>query len=221
MKKALIISVLFFLFFCGYSQNDSLLPQKHLVEFSGVILNADSLTPVSFAHIFNKNRNSGDVADYYGYFTIIGKTYDTIVFSSVGYKKAEYIIPDSLITGTYSLIQVMVNDTIHLSGAVVHPWSNYEQFKRAFLQLEIPEDDYDRAKKNLARAELKEKFEKMPMTASMNYKNYINQQVYDMSYTGMQPQSLTSMVNNPLLNPFAWAKFFEAWKNGDFKRKDN
>jgi len=24
----------------------------------------------------------------------------------------------------------------------------------------------------------------------------------------------------PILNPFAWAKFIQAWRNGDFKRKD-
>ena len=60
----------------------------------------------------------------------------------------------------------------------------------------------------------------IPMDGSMNYRNYINKQVYNYSYLGMQKPNLTSMMNNPLLNPFAWAEFIKAWKRGDFNKDD-
>jgi len=51
------------------------------------------------------------------------------------------------------------------------------------------------------------------MDGSMNYRNYMDQQVGRLYYRG-QAQPI------PLFNPFAWAEFVKAWKRGDFKRKD-
>jgi hypothetical protein len=54
--------------------------------------------------------------------------------------------------------------------------------------------------------------ENLPMDAGANYHNYIENQTSKLYYFGQQqPFSI--------LNPFAWAKFIQAWKNGDFKRK--
>jgi hypothetical protein len=41
----------------------------------------------------------------------------------------------------------------------------------------------------------------------------MNQQYTRMYYAGQYPSI-------SLLNPVAWAKFIQAWKNGDFKRKE-
>ena len=53
----------------------------------------------------------------------------------------------------------------------------------------------------------------MPMDGSMNYRNYMDNQVSKLYYRG-QAQPIT------VFNPFAWAEFIKAWKRGDFKRKD-
>jgi len=53
----------------------------------------------------------------------------------------------------------------------------------------------------------------MGMDGSMNFKNQMQQQYSKLYYAGQLPP-------NNLLNPIAWAKFIQAWQNGDFKRKE-
>ncbi len=135
---------------------------------------------------------------------------DTIVFSSIGYKKGVYIIPDTLVENKYSLIQLLSQDTVMLAETVIYPWPTKEQFKYAFLHIDIPDDDLERAKNNLSLHEMKTRMENMPMDGSMNYKNYINNYTSKLYYIGQLPP-------NNLLNPLAWAQFIEAWRSGKFK----
>ena len=95
----------------------------------------------------------------------------------------------------------------------VYPWPTKEQFKKAFLALELPEDDIIRADRNMARADVKERMTGMAMDASLNYKYSQQQYQSKLYYAGQLPP-------NNLLNPIAWAKFIKAWKNGDFKKKN-
>jgi len=186
--------------------------QEGLIQFSGVVVSSDSLHPISFASIIIKNTSRGTISDYYGFFSLVAKRNDTIEFSSVGFKKAWYIIPDTLKENRYSLIQMLTTDTILLKETFVYPWPTQEQFREAFIRLHIPDDDLERAKKNLARAEMKERMESMPADGSLNYKYSMQARQSQLYYVGQyQP--------NNLLNPIAWAKFIEAWKRGDFKRK--
>ncbi|NNC85275.1 MAG: carboxypeptidase-like regulatory domain-containing protein, partial [Bacteroidia bacterium] len=67
---------------------------------------------------------------------------------------------------------------------------------------------------NLDDKVLAELAEDLPMDGSMNFKLANQQRSSQMYYAGQLPP-------NNLLNPIAWAKFIQAWKNGDFKRKDN
>lgn len=214
--KILILINLFFISTVIQAQKK----EKELVQFSGVVVSADSLLPVPFTNIVDKTTGRGTMSDYYGFFSFVAQMGDTVWFSSIGYKKAIYVIPDTLDENRYSLIQLMTQDTILLSETVILPWPTREQFKQAFLNLDIPDDDLERAKKNLARAEMKDRMNSLSMDGSMNHRNYVSKQIYNYSYMGMQKPSLTGMMNNPLLNPFAWAEFIKSWKRGDFKRED-
>jgi hypothetical protein len=216
-------SVRFMLFlFCLVQLHDAHSQQDKgdLVQFSGVVVTADSILPISFTHIYSRNSGRGTVADLNGFFSFVAHKGDVIIFSAIGFKKAYYRIPDSLQGDHYSLFQVMSADTIYLTETLIYPWPTQEQFRQAFLALRAPDDDLERAYRNLARAELKEKMMQMPMDAQQNYRNYVNKQVYNYSYMGMQKPSLTSAMNNPLLNPLAWAEFVKAWRDGKFKRND-
>lgn len=208
-KKKIVLLISFFLVLNNLIAQVS---NKELVQFSGVIVTADSLNPVPFTNIIVKGTGRGTVSDYYGFFSFIAKRKDTLIFSSIGYKNAFFIIPDTITSNRYSLIQIMTSDTILLAETVIYPWPTKEQFKEAFINLYVPDDDYERAKKNLARAEMKERTSNYKMDGSLNYKNYIDQQTSKLYYIGQyQPISI--------LNPFAWAKFIKAWQNGDFKNK--
>ena len=188
------------------TKNDSLL------QFSGVLLTRDSLNAIPFANILTKNTHRGTISDYFGYFSFVAERGDTIQFSYIGFKDAFFVIPDSLDRKNYSLIQMMDGDTITLQEAVIYPWPTKEQFRQAFLDLRLPEDDKQRAQRNLARAEMKERMEYMGMDGSENFTYAMQQHGAQLYYAGQLPP-------NNLLNPLAWAKFIKAWKNGDFKRK--
>jgi hypothetical protein len=184
-----------------------------LVQFSGIVVTADSLTPVPYTNIVIKNTWRGTVADYYGYFSFVAYKKDTVIFSAVGFKKGEFAIPDSITGDRYSLIQVMASDTILLTQTIIYPWPSKEKFKETFLKYDVPDDDYERAKKNLDLAQLKQMASNYPMDGSMNFRNSMQNYQDKLYYIG-QTQPIT------ILNPFAWAQFIKAWKEGKFKRKN-
>lgn len=186
--------------------------EKSLIQFSGIIVSADSVSPVSFANILIKNSWRGTVADYYGYFSFVAYKSDTIVFSAVGFKKGEFVIPDTITDERYSLIQVMSSDTIILPQTVIYPWPSREQFAEHFLTFDVPDDDYERARKNLEASKIRELAANYPMDANMNYKHTMQQYQDRLYYIG-QTQPIT------VLNMFAWAEFIKAWQEGKFKKK--
>ena len=185
---------------------------KEIIQFSGVVVSEDSLQPVPFCTIIDQVTKRGTTSDYYGYFSFVAQKGDSIVFSSIGYKKNNFTIPDTLTSNKYSLIQVMYSDTIMLKTAVIYPWPSKEQFAKAFVEADIPNDDYQRAMSNLSRSQLNERMEFTPMDGALNFK-WQQQQIQSKLYYAGQ------YAPNSLLNPFAWTKFIEAWKRGDFKKK--
>ncbi|PKP03636.1 MAG: hypothetical protein CVU14_01645 [Bacteroidetes bacterium HGW-Bacteroidetes-9] len=210
MKKLLL--TIFTLLFIGnllFAQETDL----DLVQFSGMVVTGDSLFPVPWVNIKIQGQNRGTTSDYYGFFSLVARKGEVVEFSAIGFKKGQYHIPDTLRTNRYSLIQIMTNDTILLKETVIYPWATKEQFKMAFVRNQIPDDDLTIAQKNLDRIMIRERAAAMAMDGSMNYRNYMDQQVSKLYYRGqIQPMNI--------FNPFAWAEFIQAWKRGDFKKKN-
>lgn len=184
-----------------------------LVQFSGLIVTGDSLKPVPFTNILNISRRRGMSSDYQGFFSFVAKKGDTIAFSAIGYKNGMYVIPDTISTQRYSMIQMMSADTILLIETVIYPWPSREQFREAFIKIRPPDDDFVVAQRNLDAMEMRDRSYKMPMDGSQNYRHFMQQNTDRLYYYGQAPP-----MN--IFNPFAWAKFFEAWKKGDFRKKD-
>jgi hypothetical protein len=151
MKMSIRIGIYLLLLLLLYGRSLFSQEDKDLIQFSGVIVEIDSLKPIPFTKIIIKASGRGTLADYYGYFSFVAHQKDTIVFSALGYKKAQYIIPDTLAGNKYSLIQILRFDTILLNEAVIFPWPTREQFKEVFFNMKVPEDDLARAKKNMDR----------------------------------------------------------------------
>jgi hypothetical protein len=217
MKVSILgICLLVSLFFSkiGFSQRNS----EELVQFSGVVVTADSLRPVPFTSILVEKAGKGTTTDYWGFFSIVVHKRDVVTFSALGFKKVYFRIPDTLSENRYSLIQVMSSDTIMLSETVIYPWPTKEQFRQAFIKFDIPDDDMEIARKNLEIMDMRDRDpknydpERFGMNGAQNYRYYVDRQVDKMYYAGQ------TMPNN-LLNPIAWAKFIKAWKRGDFKKK--
>lgn len=209
----------FFLLFTGlfvfglvkfsYGQEHS----RKVIQFSGLVVTGDSLAPVPYTTVWVKNTRRGTITDFYGFFSIAVYERDTLRFSSVGFKDVSYVVPDTLSQSRYSAIQIMSQDTIYLTETVIYPWPTREQFRHAFMHTEIPDDDYDRAMRNLARAEMKERFQNFPMDGSMNYRHAMQQHANRLYYAGQAPPMR-------IFDPFAWSEFFKAWREGKFRRSD-
>jgi hypothetical protein len=210
MKK--VVYFLIFLFLLNNSYFTHAHSQKNdIIQLSGVLLSADTLTPIPFANVIIKSNGRGTMTDYFGFFSIVVQKEDEIIFSAMGYKNSTYVIPDTLSLNRYSLIQILTIDTICLKETIIYPWPTYEQFKKAFIKINIPDDDYEKAVKNFAMIiDMKGKWEDYPMDANMSYNNYMNQRLSRLYYAGQLPP-------NNLLNPIAWVQFIEAWRNGKLK----
>jgi hypothetical protein len=215
MKKSLCcLFVMLGLLFSGnalQAQNPD--ENKNLVQFSGITITADSLNPVPYTKILDIVSHRGTTSDVNGYFSFVAHIKDTVVFTALGFKPASFIIPDTITKQRYSLIQLMTADTLTLAAAFIFPWPTLEDFKRAFVELKIPDDDLEIARKNLLSADIRMRAEEYPMDASMNYRNYIDNQTSKLYYFGQQQPF-------NIFNPFAWAQFIKAWKDGKFKSQE-
>jgi hypothetical protein len=186
---------------------------KNLIQFSGVVVTADSLKPIPFVNIRIAGTNLGTSADYYGFFSFVAHKGDTILFSYVGFRTSKYHIADTLASTRYSLFQMMQTDTMLLTETVIYPWPTISALEYAIVNHKVQEDDYDRAMKNLAIEEMKERGAALAMDGAMNYRYQMQQNVNKAYYNGQY-------MPNQWLNPFAWAEFIKAWKEGKFKKKD-
>ena len=200
------------LIFFSFNFSHCFAQDKDLLQFSGVVVESDSLGAIPFTRVMIKGSNRGTISDYYGYFSFVAKKKDTILFTALGFKKAQYIIPDTLSGNKYSLIQILRFDTIVMRGIDIYPWPTREQFKTAFMTVKVPDDDMQHAKKNLDREAMEAQYEAMAMDGSMNYKGAMQQYQSRLYWAGQYPP-------NNLLNPFAWAQFIKLWRDGKLKAK--
>jgi hypothetical protein len=184
-----------------------------LVQLSGLILTNDSLKTMPFVSIRLKGSWRGTISDIEGFFSIVAHKKDTIEFSSVGYKRAVYVIPAKLASRKYSIVQLMTQDTITYEGVTVYAFPYPPDIIVAVRDAEnLPDGGDALAKRNLERERLRELGSYLSMDGRENYRYYMRQQVGSYYYAGqLPPQNIFS--------PLAWAQFIEAWKRGDFKRK--
>ena len=200
----------FTIFLTSFFLTNAFAQRDSLVQFSGLLVSSDSLEAIPYATVFIKNSNRGAVSNSKGFFSLVAQAGDTVLFSSIGYQRAQYIVPNNLVSDRYSIIQLMTRDTIHLAETVVYPWPSREQFKEAFLSLNIPDDNLERARKNLEREKLKEMGKQMPQDAGEIMDYYARTEAGKLYYYGQMPP-----MN--IFSPLAWAQFFKAWKEGQFR----
>jgi hypothetical protein len=216
-KNRLVFFLLGFISLALQAQDDNTTIGKKagvrsLIQFTGKMIDRDSLAPVPYGAVLIVGSRRGTVSDYFGYFSIVVRPNDTIEFSAIGYKKMKFIIPDTIVTNRYSHIQVMLSDTIFLKEVTIYPWPNKDEFKDAFLNLDIADDRYEIARKNLELQAIIQQYRNIPNDGGANYTGMVQQQANQNYYAGQYPP-------NNLLNPIAWAKFIEAWRRGDYKKK--
>lgn len=203
------------LLFCGTVSAQRTVRDSNLVQFSGMVLDGTTseLVPVPFTNIAVKGKARGTYTDFSGFFSIVVEKGDVMEFTAVGYKTVEFQIPADLKDSRYSLVQLMSQDAINLPETVVFPWPSREHFKLEFLAMDVTSEMEERALKNVANEAMERMRYSVPSVGAEHANYYLRQQARSYYHIGQMPP-----MN--IYNPVAWKQFFDAWKNGDFKRKD-
>lgn len=211
MNRILSLVFLLILGFSSFGQT----VQDSVIQFSGRVVanNGQDLLPLPYTNIGILGTNRGAVADMDGFFSFVAVKGETVRFSRIGYKDADYIVPDTLSQSLYFYVQIMSEDSILLPEAVIYPWPDREYFKYEFLAIDISDEERERMQANVANEVLSELRYTVPADGSEVTNIELASRAKEYYYEGQyKPQNI--------FNPLAWKRFVDAWRRGDFKGKD-
>ena len=145
MRHLLATLLLFFAAASVFAQQKEL----PLVQFSGVVHNADSTSVVvPYVTITNlTDHNRQDLANYQGYFSFVAHERDTLRFTCVGYAPQTVVIPQNL-NKSYTIQIDLKPQITNLPTFRVFPWATTDEFKKDFLSMKRADDDIEIARKN-------------------------------------------------------------------------
>ncbi len=183
-----------------------------LVQFSGIITDADSNVVVPYVTITNlSNKNEKYAANYQGFFSFIVNPGDTVRFSAVGFTSKTLVLPKIITDNKYTAMIQIKSEVVYLQTVRVNPWATIEEFNKDFLSLKVADDDMAIAKKNLSRQSING----MKLTLERDAGEISNS---NYRYNFDRMMNVNMRQTNPLLNPFAWGKLMQEIFNGDKAR---
>ena len=185
-----------------------------VVQISGKVVTEenDRMMFIPYAVVAVKGTSRGTLTDLSGFFSIVVRTDETLVFSVLGYKDAFYHVPDTLTRDRYTMFQIMTRDTFLLPAAVIYPWPDPDNFVTEFLAMDVEDELEAIAAENLSPENMEFLRQTLPSDGPEHTQLYLKQHSQDYYYEGQ--------IRTPqIFNAFAWKEFIQAWKRGDFKRK--
>lgn len=212
MKKFLLYTAVAFFLIpqAGKAQFET--ARDSVVQLYGVIMTADSLVGIPAVSVMVKGQNRGTITNNDGVFSIVVLKGDQVEFSHVSYKPKTISIPRNIEGNQYSVVQLLVQDTVYLPATIIRPRPTPEQFARDFVSTKVPDDDIEIARKNTDATKRRILMQSTPAdgreATAIQFNNIAKKAVY----SGQTPP-----MN--IFNPAAWADFIQAWKRGDFKNK--
>ena len=183
-----------------------------VVQMFGVVMSADSLRGLPAVSIMVKGQNRGTISNDEGVFSIVVLKGDKVEFTSIGFKPRLVEIPLDLKGNQFSMIQLMITDTVYLPATIIRQRPTREQFERDFVNTKVPYDEIEVARNNNSYAKRRLLMSSLPSDGKEASAQYMQQQSRKLYYSGqIAPQNI--------FNPFAWNEFIKAWKRGDYKKK--
>lgn len=137
-------ALLLFIFSIADLRGQALIPDYKYQ--SGRIINDSTGKPVSYAHVYNESNRFGTITDREGIFRIPAGTSDTIVVTALGYHGQVIFLEAA---GGQEMTYRLVPLTYPIEEVRVVNFRNYEQFKKAFVELELPDTPERRARDHL------------------------------------------------------------------------
>ena len=213
VKKIILFTGLLFILFSQTAKAQFETSRDSVVQLYGVIMTADSLVGIPAVSVMVKGQNRGTISNAQGVFSIVVLKGDAVEFTHVTYKSKIVSIPRTLEGNQYSLVQLMVIDTVYLPATIIRPRPTQEQFLRDFVKNKVPDDNIEIARQNISEAKRRVLLRTVAGDGGEATKMQFNKIANRAVYNGQLPPQ-------NLFNPAAWASFIEAWKRGDFKNKN-
>ncbi|HJS55381.1 MAG TPA: carboxypeptidase-like regulatory domain-containing protein [Chitinophagaceae bacterium] len=206
-----LIILLFFIPAISKAQFENV--RDSVVQLYGIVMTADSLVGIPAVSVVIKGQNRGTLTNNEGVFSIVVLKGDVIEFTHVSYKPKIVTIPKNLEGNQYSVVQLMIADTVYLPATIIRPRPTAAQFARDFANTKVADDDLEIARRNTSVAQRRALAKTLPSdgreASAIQLKNVATRA----TYTGQVPPQ-------NIFNPAAWVEFIEAWKRGDFKKKN-
>ncbi|MVN20266.1 peptidase associated/transthyretin-like domain-containing protein [Mucilaginibacter arboris] len=210
MKK-LLLALGLLISFSAFAQK----AERQLVQFTGIIINADSNRVVPYTNLTNISyKNQVVSSNYEGYFSFVVHEKDSIRVSSVGYLTQTIVIPENITNKSYVLKIKLRAEAINLPQVRVFPWASTDEFKRDFLAVKFADDDLAIAAKNLNKGSVIAMSRTLPYDGQTNQIMNLQTMHNNLMYTGSGP-------TNPLLNPIAWGSLIRQIIRGDKSRQSD
>lgn len=213
MNKEFILFTVICLFTGSCEVVNAQAEEAKVVQFSGIVVSGDSLRPVPLTAVYRTRDKQGTFTDVYGFFAIPALVGDTINFSNVGYVNSSIIIPKDLAENRYTVVQMMMVDTVSIPEVFIYPWPTKEELFSDFINLRLPKTESEIARDNLNRVLAKTGGDMADSWTGSDSYRMVNKQRTDELYYAGQP------MPNPLATPFslAWVDFFKALFDGSMK----
>jgi hypothetical protein len=184
-----------------------------VVQLYGVVLTADSLVGIPAVSIVIKGQNRGTITNNQGVFSIVVLKGDVVEFTHVSYKPKTVTIRKDLEGNQFSVVQLMVADTVYLPATIIRPRPSAAQFARDFANTKVDDDDLEIARRNTSEAKRRALMQSTPADGREASNIQLQKVASKAYYAGQNPPQ-------NIFNPAAWMEFIEAWKRGDFKKKN-
>ena len=209
MKKIIGILFLLFITISAFAQK----PEQVIVQFSGIVRNADSTSLiVPYVSIVNvTSKGLVNQSSYNGYFSFVAHEQDTLRFSSVGYASVVVVIPQNVKGKSYTSVIMLKPQIVNLPVFRVFPWATTEEFTKEFISMKLADDDLAIAEKNISRSSI------MALERSLPRDGPEMSNIQDFHNGVLNSHSIT----NPLLNPFNWGTLIKEISDGDKSRSYN
>lgn len=187
-----------------YGQENSS-QDKRIIQLTGVIFTPDSSSVIPGVHIYVPTAGRGTTTNPYGFFSMPVLEGDSVIFSSVGFKRQYYIVPEHDKDNSLKLVFTMEEDITFLSEVEVFPYPTEEMFKAALVSMELPDQrKYNNLNAWVSASYMKTDYQRItPEIAAQKY----YQQMYGRDY-----QDSYMLPANNLLNPYSWANFIKSLK---------
>lgn len=184
-------------------QENTKVNENELVQLSGFIVSFDSTQVIPYATVRIEGTNRGVYSDMSGFFSLVCKQSDKIVFTALGQKKLYFTIPNNIENNKITTIIRMEEDTFYLREVLVRPYATPQELDYYFAKIKLPNSSLSLAYDNLRRVPYSSLQKGVLADGIENNRWYQQAQAEKLYYNG-QPQPI------PIADLGSWYRFLNS-----------